>query len=198
MISLMEPNHQFRGIESFQELSRRFVSLFSRFLPGADLATAHFEFLSGPSSPDIQKKASFCRKKERRSATARSRSDLSRSDLFLYASGHDPFSAPVVLSSTPIAGERLPAIQSAICAMHSSSVVCAVESGASSSIRFNNNERSVAVTPAFANVCETLPKCGLICNSGGQNLTLDSRADWPESTSGGHCRSRSRTSRVGR
>jgi hypothetical protein len=45
LISLIETNQPFRGIVFFQELSRRFVSLFSRFLPGADLATAHFEIL---------------------------------------------------------------------------------------------------------------------------------------------------------
>jgi hypothetical protein len=39
----METNRLFRGIVSFQELSRRFVSLFSHFLSGADLATAHFK-----------------------------------------------------------------------------------------------------------------------------------------------------------
>jgi hypothetical protein len=36
----------FRGIMSFQELSRRFVSLFSHFLPGADLAP----LISNPTS----------------------------------------------------------------------------------------------------------------------------------------------------
>jgi hypothetical protein len=39
LISLMEPNQPFRGIMNFQELSQRFVSLFSHFLSGADLST---------------------------------------------------------------------------------------------------------------------------------------------------------------
>jgi hypothetical protein len=43
LISLMEPNQPFRGIVSFQELRRRFVSLFSHFLSGADRATCHFQ-----------------------------------------------------------------------------------------------------------------------------------------------------------
>jgi hypothetical protein len=43
LISLMAPNQPFRGIVSFQGLSRRFVSLFSHFLSSADLATAHFQ-----------------------------------------------------------------------------------------------------------------------------------------------------------
>jgi hypothetical protein len=46
LISLMAPNQSFRGIMSFQELSRRFVSLFSHFLPGADLAP----LISNPTS----------------------------------------------------------------------------------------------------------------------------------------------------
>jgi hypothetical protein len=39
----MEPNQPFRGIVSFQELNRRFVSLLSYFLSGVDLVTPFFK-----------------------------------------------------------------------------------------------------------------------------------------------------------
>src|ERR1700684_1399052 len=60
LISFNVPNHQFRGIVSFQALRRRFVSLFSHFLSGADLPTAPLKIGPADRSGQILKKGSIC------------------------------------------------------------------------------------------------------------------------------------------